>query len=270
MRWDSEKDNLLSELLKDNSIEQCSIILDTTISSISNRANRLKISTIQHKYEEIKCLFCGKNMQMLKKQKRKFCSHKCSATYNNIIRPKEVRIRQAETVRKTMLNLSKNKQSIKKKIKIQKSCKVCNINLLNTKCTICDNCKEQYYKYYRTECRFTFSIKNYEFMFSDKEKNILSVHGMYSASNRGGNIFGVSRDHMFSVKDGHLIGLKPFVLSHPANCKLLLQSDNSKKNSRSSITLKELYKKIIEIEDIKPCLTEEQLNYIYERLAESG
>lgn len=56
--------------------------------------------------------------------------------------------------------------------------------------------------------------------------NLLSTHGIFNAKH---NKKGVVRDHMFSRKTGFALGVFPELLRHPANCQLLLHSDNVKK-----------------------------------------
>ena len=69
-------------------------------------------------------------------------------------------------------------------------------------------------KRYRQACAFTFGIKSFpdEFDFSLIEK-----YGWYAAKNHGNNLNGVSRDHMFSVKDGFSQFVDPIFVTHPAN-----------------------------------------------------
>jgi hypothetical protein len=57
-------------------------------------------------------------------------------------------------------------------------------------------------------------------------------------------MIGVSRDHMFSIKDGYRMHISPEILAHPANCQLLLHGDNMRKHVHSSITLDELLERI--------------------------
>ncbi len=94
---------------------------------------------------------------------------------------------------------------------------------------------------YRTDCSFKFSLKDYteEFDFSLVEK-----FGWYSPSNKKNNLGGVSRDHMFSVKDGFLQCIDPKFLAHPANCKLMIHNENVSKNKNSSISIIELLQRI--------------------------
>jgi hypothetical protein len=94
---------------------------------------------------------------------------------------------------------------------------------------------------YRVQARFIFALKNYptEFDFS-----LLAQHGMYKAKNNGDNLYGVSRDHMISVRYGFDNKIPVEVIRHPANCRLLLQSKNASKKSKCSMTIEELYKRI--------------------------
>jgi hypothetical protein len=94
---------------------------------------------------------------------------------------------------------------------------------------------------YRADCKFKFNLADYpdEFDFQ-----LVTEHGWYSAKNRGNNIYGVSRDHMLSVKYGFDNGIDPKILAHPANCRLMLHRDNVSKLSKCSITLEDLLIKI--------------------------
>lgn len=73
---------------------------------------------------------------------------------------------------------------------------------------------------------------------------LIRENGWYSPSNKGNNLGGVSRDHMYSVKDGFENNVPPELLSHPANCRLIIHNENSSKNRNSCITLDELKERI--------------------------
>ena len=86
------------------------------------------------------------------------------------------------------------------------------------------------------------SLKDYpeEFDFS-----LIESYGWYSPINSDKpNLSGVSRDHMVSVKYGWENNIDPKIISHPANCRLLLQSENVSKSSNCSITYEELLQRI--------------------------
>ena len=49
---------------------------------------------------------------------------------------------------------------------------------------------------------------------------------------------------------GYILGIDPSIISHPANCRLILQSNNSSKKNKNDISLSRLIK-LIEIWDLK-------------------
>jgi hypothetical protein len=101
--------------------------------------------------------------------------------------------------------------------------------------------KNGVFKSYRRLARFDFNMSDYpeEFNF-----DLIRKYGWYSSSKRNKNLNGVSRDHMFSVKQGFEQGVDPNIISHPANCKLLRHNDNLRKSVSCSISLNELYSRI--------------------------
>jgi len=132
------------------------------------------------------------------------------------------------------------------------------------KCCNCDNtfsfeernkiycsksCRKEYnrknmdvFTIYKSDASFKFSLNYYPDAF---DFSLIEKHGWYSPSNsKKPNIGGVSRDHMISVKEGFRLGIDPKLLSHPANCQLMIHSDNISKNKKSSLTLEELILKI--------------------------
>ena len=49
---------------------------------------------------------------------------------------------------------------------------------------------------------------------------------------------------MFSVDEGYKQNIDPYLISHPANCKLMKHEDNFKKKTECSITLDELKQRV--------------------------
>jgi len=96
---------------------------------------------------------------------------------------------------------------------------------------------------YRQLCLFKFSLNDYPDKF---DFSLIEKYGWYKAKNRGNNLEGVSRDHMFSVYDGYKQGILPYYISHPANCQLLPHKLNNVKKRNSSITFEELLRRIEE------------------------
>ena len=97
------------------------------------------------------------------------------------------------------------------------------------------------FEQYRHSCQFRFALNAFpdEFDF-----DLIRKYGWYKAKNHGDNLTGVSRDHMYSVMDGFVNHVDPKIISHPANCQLLLHSANVSKKDKSSITLEELLNRI--------------------------
>ena len=133
-------------------------------------------------------------------------------------------------------DIRKNKQ-----IKKDRICRNCSDILLKSKKIICDKCRMEYYSYYRPSCEFNFNPYDYKDKF---DINLLEKYGWYSPSNKNNNLLGVSKDHLYSVKDGFLNVIDPSIIKHPANCKLMLHKDNNSKGYKSIITLDELLDRI--------------------------
>jgi len=91
-------------------------------------------------------------------------------------------------------------------------------------------------------------LSNFKFPLSQFSKefdfSLIEKHGWYKPTNKGNNLGGVSRDHMFSIYEGILQNINPLLLAHPANCKLMIHSENNLKKRKCSITLIELLERI--------------------------
>jgi hypothetical protein len=140
--------------------------------------------------------------------------------------------------------------------RVLKNCVVCNAEFsikkhYNKKCCT-PNCSKLHrrrnsdkssLKCYRALCEFKFSIKNYPDEF---DTSLIEKHGWYLPTNRGNNLGGVSRDHIISVKFGYENNINPEMISHPANCRLVIHNENISKGSKCLYTVEELIAKIEE------------------------
>ena len=134
----------------------------------------------------------------------------------------------------------------KKGINIDRKCIRCNESgTVSYYGKYCERCKREYMNMYRWKAGFKFNVYDYPTHF---DLSLIERYGWYSASNRGGNLNGVSRDHLYSVHDGFVNGIEPSIISHPANCRLVLHRDNQKKKNKSSITLEKLLERIKDFE----------------------
>lgn len=102
--------------------------------------------------------------------------------------------------------------------------------------------KEQYY----SAARFKFNVYHYPEEFDLK---LIEKHGWYTCpglkrKGKTKNILGVSRDHIISVSYGFANNIDPSVISHPANCRIMLHSANKIKHNKCDLTIEQLLEKI--------------------------
>jgi hypothetical protein len=185
------------------------------------------------------CKECDKILPY-KKRNNKFCDSSCQAKKTN-----KTRVLSDDV--KKMAN-KKRRQKLLKNTVIK--CKNCGNDFLkkSRKIYCSDNCRNDFrrkdmteFKKYKRDCLFSFNLSDYEKEFDFK---LIEEYGWYKPVNRGNNLDGVSRDHVYSIRDGFDNGIDPYLISHPANCKLILQRQNSIKHKKSDITIKELELKI--------------------------
>ena len=196
------------------------------------------------------CEKCGKQFEQTHVQSqwssgkgiRRFCSSKCAHS----------RVKTDETKQKIYESVVKYYISLGDTVNCRdKVCSVCGksfhskSNFCSRSCSMknrCGNVNRMSLKYYRLECSFTFALNDYPNEFDFK---LIEQHGWYSPVNSSKpNLHGVSKDHMVSVKWGWEHKIDPKIISHPANCKLILQSENSSSCDECSITYEELLERI--------------------------
>lgn len=201
---------------------------------------------------EKKCQKCG-NIISYEQRINRYCSHSCAASETNIGRI--VSLNTKNKTKKSIINFLLKNPDFNKKFKFNGTditivCKGCSNNIVKTKkIKFCSKeCYKNYrrrnmsaFKIYKCDCLFAFSLNSFPNEFNFK---LIKQHGWYKPKNRGNNLNGVSRDHMYSICDGFNNSIDPYLISHPANCKLVLQKDNSTKHKKSSITLFELKNRV--------------------------
>jgi transposase len=223
MKWNDENiKQLISLVEKGYRPNDIAEIMGTTYKSINCKMGRLNLKVI-YKENQV-CKNCKKEFEKYFSNPKTFCSSSCAVQYNNRNR------KLTEETKKKISDTLKNKP------------KICTINEVTEKLKIiCNDCKLTYYEYYRPSCFFKFDVKDF---IQEFDLSLVEQYGWYSPTNKRNNLKGVSKDHMYSVMDGFRNKINPNIISHPANCKLLLFSDNSIKKDNSSITIEELLNKI--------------------------
>ena len=187
----------------------------------------------------------------------RFCGIKCSRGFATKNKRAEINKKVSAKLFGRLLseehkNNIKSANNFNRKEKILKYCLECNNEMLcrpsdnrkycNSKCWVdyTEKHKEPFLLY-RQRCNFRFKIEDYPEVF---DLDLVEKYGWYSPSNKGNNLNGVSKDHMLSIKEGYILGINPDIISHPANCRIILHRDNQSKREKSSIKLDDLLIKI--------------------------
>lgn len=185
-----------------------------------------------------------------------FCSSECATLYQNAHRPKK-KTRQHIC---PVCNIIFERINWKKSKFCSRTCNtIANNKRKDPKKAICVRCEaeitidlHQHYasalcltcslsdsiRMYRSKCKFRFNLKDYPL---DFDINLLESNGWYNKLN---NKNGVSRDHLYSVNDGYMNRVDFRLLSHPANCNLILHKENRNKGEKSSISIEGLKERI--------------------------
>lgn len=226
---------------------------------LSERANRIQIKK-QTKYylNPKKCFECDSVLDFAKRD-NKYCNHVCAATSSNKARTQAGWTHSEES--KIKISESLTGKTFVKEIEFVALCK-CGAQFTYSSKNIKQHCsrscavkysekriqrnlesraKRSALKNYRADSAFRFNLKDFseEFDFT-----LIEQHGWYKAKNRGNNLYGVSRDHMVTVKYGFENNIPAEHISHPANCKLMLHNKNVSKGSKNSIEYEDLLNRI--------------------------
>lgn len=251
MKWTKENDDELTRLISIGKKHlEISEILNRSISSVRNRCKRLKLAIVY--LTEFECKECNNIFIDYLISDRKFCSKSCSNTNsnNNRTHSDETKNKISEKLKRennpNYLHGKRCMDFIKApklhKPLITRICKYCGKDKVTIKRkSICEDCRYDYYQNYRPSCEFNFDINSYKIEF---DFDLIKKYGWYSPTNKGNNLNGVSKDHLYSVRDGFINKISVEIISHPANCSLMKHTDNSSKHSNSSISIEELEEKI--------------------------
>ncbi len=98
----------------------------------------------------------------------------------------------------------------------------------------------------RERFAFTFRLEDYPNLFDVEQ---IRKVGLFHPKK---NPKGLSRDHRVSINEAIKNQYDPFYIKHPLNCKIMTQSENSSKKSRSSISYAALKKAVDEFEMMAP------------------
>jgi hypothetical protein len=243
MKWTEEELVILRRFISEGKKHyEISLLLGRTEKSVENKCSKLRLKIVSYKREN--CKRCNCEFTKLISSSQVFCSSSCSTIFNNKIkgpRLEETKLKISNTLKSKVVKLPKKPKlsNINKEI-ICKNCK--SEKVLRVRKNICEKCLYDYYELYRPSCSFKFNVLDY---IDEFDLDLVGKHGWYSPTNKRNNLSGVSKDHIYSVKDGYVNNILPEIISHPANCRLMIHKDNSSKNSKSDITIDELLNRIL-------------------------
>lgn len=208
----------------------CSLSCGTTFRNASNLAK----ATAKYIINPVKCKYCGAQLSY-EKRRNKFCSNSCSSKITNLVPRK----RGPTALEK--LPYSK----IEFRLCTHTNQYYSNRNLDGTiriGSPYVKTLKEKYY----SAARFKFNVYHYP---NEFDITLIEQHGWYTCPGlkRKGqpkNTSGVSRDHIISVSYGFANNIDPKIISHPANCRIMIHSDNKIKHNRCDLTVDQLLKRI--------------------------
>jgi len=185
------------------------------------------------------CKHCSKKLRYSERN-NKFCSHSCSAKFNNTNRNWRPSEQHKNAIKE---KLSKEKIIVGPYTRVYfRSCKVCSLSFATAKKFLkCDTCRKQVNP--NIPFRFTFNVYDYPDLF---DLSLIEKHGWFSAGGKKKNVnlAGVSRDHKISCAEALRNKYNPYYISHPLNCELMLHSKNNRKNSKSSLNYQELVEQV--------------------------
>jgi hypothetical protein len=229
---------------------------------------------IQRHVKNDLCLNCNNLLLFNKDKRKKFCNQSCAAIYNNKNRDASSRIKQQQTIKRRFPSKEKKHAKNNPKCLIHPTTTIPNIinsieklnymynNLNMTSTEILQKLNIKYtnftvflkslgiktkprlhpirgnkehfknFSIYRNRSSFK-KIKEQEISKIINYKCFLDCGVFHSTINPNG----VVKDHMVSVKYGFDNNIDPNIIRHPANCAFISQHENSKKNSKNSISL---------------------------------
>lgn len=117
-----------------------------------------------------------------------------------------------------------------------KICQVCS-STMTTKYSRTKVARDVRYKY-----AFKFDCSQYPDLF---DQQLIATVGWYAPARKiDRNLNGLTKDHKISVVDAERNDYDPFYITHPLNCDIIRQSENSSKKTRSTIAYEELVKQV--------------------------
>jgi hypothetical protein len=204
------------------------------------------------------CDGCGKFIS----DRTKYCSASCRTTIANKHRPpksQETKDKISEKVNiSNALNIRKIYIAEYSKL-YHNNCKKCKYFWIDQKSKkLCEKCSEKdsiksLNRRNRSQFLFNFNILEYPDLFDISQIQLLGWYSPAKKTDR--NLNGLTRDHIISVSAAIKNNYNPYYIRHPINCKIMTQSENSTKKTKSHLPYAKLKALVILYDKIRKCST---------------
>lgn len=202
---------------------------------IDEKFGQLKKFQVHCDNHQCSTVFCVEEREKKYPERKKyFCSRSC-ANSKPMSEETKKKISDALLIPPRILTCL----NCKKEFENKRNRRCCSVKCSNSYKTI--HIDKNKLSIYRNKCQFSFNVFDYPQEF---DIELIKKYGWYSAKNRKNNLFGVSRDHIVSVKYGFENNIDPQLLAHPANCRLLRHNENVSKGSKCDMSIDELLVRI--------------------------
>ncbi len=251
------KQSMLNIYMKTSNCQYCEISFNVIAGSFGkfcslscgtafrNKASAEKAES-NYNLNSTKCKHCQSILEY-QKRKNKYCSRSCAAKVSNqVIRKRGPSATDKPPFSTIKFVLCKHTGQYYSNRNTDGSFRKCSPYIKTD--------KEKYY----SDARFKFNV----YLFPEEfDLTLIEQHGWYTCpgKKRKGqtkNTTGVSRDHIVSVSYGFANNIDPKIISHPANCRLMLHSENKNKSSKCNLTIHQL---LLKIEDWNRKYTERRI-----------
>lgn len=228
------KGEIAKRIRANKSSMYCSLSCST---SATNKLKRKQPTTLP----DYICETCGK--LVLGKDtysSGRFCCRKCANAYSSKFgNTPEKRAQKALSMKKV------NSEKVLRPCKRCGQLTECGQLVYNVVCNTCLMNNKSERELYYIQCAFKFSKTLYKYL---PGYELLEQYGWYKPIKN--NRLGATKDHMVSIYYGWTHNIDPKIISHPANCQIMLLSDNSSKGEKCSITIEQLLKRIEQWENL--------------------
>lgn len=232
---------MINSIMKSATCQHCFKVFTVTAGSygkfcslscgtIFRNKTNLKNAVLSYNLNPTLCNHCNAQLSY-DKRKNKFCSRSCAAKVSNqVTRKRGPTVIEKPPYSKVKFILCTHTNQYYSNKNPDGSTRRCSPYIKTI--------KQKYY----AAARFKFNVYHYPDEFN---LSLIDQYGWYTCpgkthKGKSKNTIGVSRDHIISISYGYANNIHPSIISHPANCQIILHSDNKLKHSGCGLTIDQL------------------------------